>query len=90
MNYIGSKYSLIDFLHETISTVSGYKDGDKYIFADLFAGTGVVGSYYKSLGCYVISNDIQYYSYSIIKHFIENTNNNVRTDLFDYFNSLQA
>lgn len=90
MNYIGSKYSLLDFLHETIETVTGYKDGDSYIFGDLFAGTGVVGSYYKSLGCTVLSNDIQYYSYSIIKHYIENGNDNIRQDLFDYFNSLEG
>lgn len=88
MNYIGSKYSLMDYLHETIHNVTGFNDGDNYIFADLFAGTGVVGAYYKSLGCNVISNDIQYYSYSIIKHYIENNNENIQKDLFDYFNSL--
>ena len=70
MNYIGSKFSLLEFLHDTISKVSGFKDGDDYVFADLFAGTGVVGSFYKKLGCKVLSNDIQYYSYSIIKHYI--------------------
>lgn len=88
MNYIGSKFSLLDFLHDTILKVSGFKDGDSFVFADLFAGTGVVGAYYKKLGCTVLSNDIQYYSYSIIKHYIENDSSNVRTDLFDYFNSL--
>lgn len=72
MNYIGSKFSLLDFLHDTILKVSGFKDGDSFVFADLFAGTGVVGAYYKKLGCTVLSNDIQYYSYSIIKHYIEN------------------
>ena len=40
MNYIGSKYTLLDFLHETIKKVTGYEDGKKYVFADLFAGTG--------------------------------------------------
>lgn len=69
MNYIGSKFSLLDFLHDTILKVSGFKDGDSFVFADLFAGTGVVGAYYKKLGCTVLSNDIQYYSYSIIKHY---------------------
>lgn len=88
MNYIGSKFSLLDFLHDTILKVSGFKDGDSFVFADLFAGTGVVGAYYKKLGCTVLSNDIQYYSYSIIKHYIENDSSNVRIDLFDYFNSL--
>lgn len=47
MNYIGSKYSLLDFIHRTISDVTGYKSGDDYIFADLFAGTGVVGASYR-------------------------------------------
>lgn len=90
MNYIGSKYSLMEFLHETISQVTGYKDGDKYVFGDLFAGTGVVGAYYKSLGCEVISNDIQFYSYAIIKHLIENNSKNINMNLFDYFNSLDG
>ena len=88
MNYIGSKYSLLDFLHDTILKVTGYKDGDNYVFADLFAGTGVVGAYFKALGCTVLSNDIQYYSYSIIKHYIENDSKNIKKDLFDYFNNL--
>ena len=71
MNYIGSKYSLLDFIHRTISDVTGYKSGDDYVFADLFAGTGVVGASYRKDGCRVISNDIQYYSYVINKSFIE-------------------
>lgn len=90
MNYIGSKFSLLDFLHNTIKEFTNYQDGDDFIFADLFAGTGVVGSLYKSLGCKVISNDIQYYSYVIIRHLIENEENNIRFDLFNYFNSLDG
>ena len=72
MNYIGSKYSLLGFIENVIENVSGYKTGDNYIFADLFAGTGVVGTAYKVKGAYVIANDIQYYSYVLNKHFIEN------------------
>lgn len=75
MNYIGSKYSLLDFIHRTISDVTGYKPGDDYIFADLFAGTGVVGASYRKEGCKVISNDIQYYSYVINKYLIEGSEN---------------
>lgn len=75
MNYIGSKYSLLDFIHRTISDVTGYKSGDDYIFADLFAGTGVVGASYRKEGCKVISNDIQYYSYVINKYLIEGSEN---------------
>ena len=71
MNYIGSKYSLLDFIHRTISDVTDYIPGNDYIFADLFAGSGVVGARYREEGCRVISNDIQYYSYVINKYLIE-------------------
>lgn len=88
MNYIGSKYSLIDFLQEIIEQVTGYKDGDELIFADLFAGTGIVGQTYKAKGCYVIANDIQYYSYALNKHLIENIPE-MDTSLLDELNSLE-
>ena len=87
MNYIGSKYSLLDFIEETISEVTGYKDGEDYIFADLFAGTGVVGQTYKNKGCTVISNDIQYYSYVLNKHYIEN-NKELDKELLSRLNNL--
>lgn len=70
MNYIGSKYSLLDFLTETIGAVAGDVTG--LVFADLFAGTGVVGRTFKERGCRVIANDIQYYSYVLCRHLIEN------------------
>ena len=88
MNYIGSKYSLLDFLETTIEEVTGYKNGDNYVFADLFAGTGIVGQTYKAKGCTVISNDIQYYSYVLNKHYIENIPE-LDTSLLDTLNNLQ-
>ena len=72
MNYIGSKLSLIDFIKDTILEVSELESGG--VFADLFAGTGVVGKTFRSYGCDVISNDIQYYSYVLNRHLIENSN----------------
>lgn len=73
MHYIGSKQSLIDFLQDTISEVTGYNTGNGLIFGDLFAGTGIVGATYRKNGWTVIANDIQYYSYVLTKHYIENT-----------------
>ena len=87
MNYIGSKISLLDFIHETITDVSGYKAGDDFVFADLFAGTGVVGASYRKLGCKVISNDIQYYSYVLNKYLIENESSE-NSELLNYLNAL--
>lgn len=88
LNYIGSKYSLLDFLETTIEEVTGYKNGDNYVFGDLFAGTGIVGQTYKAKGCTVISNDIQYYSYVLNKHYIENIPE-LDTSVLDALNNLQ-
>ena len=47
MNYIGSKLSLIEFIVDSIEQVA---DNSKGVFADLFAGTGIVGSTFKKKG----------------------------------------
>ena len=71
MNYIGSKYSLIEFIkssiNDTLSLNCEIKKPNEMIFADLFAGTGVVSGAFKELGYSIIANDIQYYSYVITK-----------------------
>lgn len=76
MNYIGSKLSLIDFLKQSINkTLENNNEtrcANEMVFADLFAGTGVVGCAFKQNGYSIIANDIQYYSYVINKHLIEN------------------
>lgn len=69
MNYIGSKFSLLDFLEESIQKVAG---SNGKIFCDLFAGTGAVGTHFKKKGYTVIANDIQYYSYVLNRHYIGN------------------
>ena len=88
LNYIGSKYSLIDFITKTIEEVTQISKGDGYIFGDLFAGTGIVGSTFKQKGFTVIANDIQYYSYIINKHNIENSSP-IDTSLLSYLNNLK-
>ncbi len=69
MNYIGSKLSLLEFLEESINKVV---DKNCDTFCDLFAGTGIVGSYFKEKGYRVIANDIQYFSYVLNRHYIGN------------------
>ena len=70
MNYIGSKLSLLKFLENSIIQIAGDVKG--FTFCDAFAGTGAVGTHFKKLGCRVISNDIQYYSYVLNRHYIGN------------------
>ena len=51
MNYIGSKYSLIDFItasvNDTLKENNETRKPCDMIFADLFAGTAVVSSFFK-------------------------------------------
>jgi len=71
MNYIGSKYSLRNFVKNTIYSVVG-NDLSAMVFCDMFAGTGIVGRSFKSEVKQVIANDCEYYSYVLNKHYIEN------------------
>ncbi len=71
MNYIGSKYKLSPFIKSGIYSVVG-KDLSGKIFCDLFAGTGIVGRLFKNEVKGVIANDFEYYSYVLIKNYIEN------------------
>ena len=93
MNYIGSKHSIIDFIEESIMD---FIDEDNKVFCDIFAGTGVVGKRFKKLGFDVIANDMQFYSYVINKHYLENNSippfSNLKlsgiSDPFIYLNKL--
>lgn len=69
MNYLWSKLSLLQFIESGIRQVVGDRD---YTFSDLFAGTGIVGRYFKQQGHRVIANDLQYYSYVLNRHYIGN------------------
>lgn len=71
MNYIGSKYSLLSFIDNTIKSIVG-DDMSKLVFCDLFAGTGIVGRHFKTQVSQVISNDWEYYSYILNRNYIGN------------------
>lgn len=71
MNYIGSKYSLLGFIDNTIKSIVG-DDMSNLVFCDLFAGTGIVGRYFKTQVSQVISNDWEYYSYILNRNYIGN------------------
>lgn len=70
MNYIGSKFSILKYIDDTVNDF--VKPKDNMIFCDIFSGTSSVGKYFKKKGYNIISNDLQYYAYITAKHFIEN------------------
>lgn len=69
MKYIGSKQKLLDFIEKTIEKVAGKEE--RRVFADLFSGTGAVAGRFREKNYKVIANDIQYYSYVIIRNLVE-------------------
>ena len=72
LNYIGSKLSLLEFIEDTV--VDNIDDDlDNLVFCDLFAGTGIVGRYFIIKSQDFISKDFEYYSYVLLKHYIENS-----------------
>lgn len=58
--YIGCKTKLLDFIFSTVSEINS--DNKYQSFADIFAGTGVVGSYFASQGYKTILNDNLYHN----------------------------
>jgi adenine-specific DNA-methyltransferase len=61
LGYIGSKKSLIDFLDTHIRPTLKSDD----VFADLFAGTGVVAQHFSKYCSSVVTNDAEQYSFVI-------------------------
>ena len=71
MNYIGSKRTLLPFIDQCITSIAG-DAARSGTFCDLFAGTGIVGRFYKSQGCSVMANEWQFYGFVLNQHYIGN------------------
>jgi adenine-specific DNA-methyltransferase len=67
LNYIGSKYQLLDWITSNILHFTGLTTFHNHVIADLFAGTGIVSYHFRNLGALVVSNDAELYS-AIITH----------------------
>lgn len=67
LNYIGSKFPLLDWISEAIHTVVGVDSLVGVRVADLFAGTGIVSYFLRTQGATVMSNDAELYS-AVIAH----------------------
>lgn len=71
MNYIGSKNKLSSWIVEVVqNTVKSPLQ--ELSFCDLFAGTGIVGRTFKPLVKQVMANDVEFYSFVLLKNYIEN------------------
>lgn len=90
INYIGSKANLLPFLQTNIDDVVK-NDLSHMVFCDIFAGTGVVGAFFKEKVKKVISNDLEYYSYVLNRNAIKNTQDHKLYEKYiDELNGLDA
>ena len=69
LNYIGSKFQLLDWLSANILEKTGWSSFSGRTVGDIFAGTGVVSYHFRKAGATVISNDAELYSYYITHAF---------------------
>lgn len=67
LNYIGSKFTLLDWITHNMKEKTGWSSFADKTIADLFAGTGIVSHQFRNTSAKVISNDAELYS-SIITH----------------------
>lgn len=90
MRYLGSKIKLLSSIEEVIK--ENHIEGET--FADLFAGTGCVGDFFKDR-YQVISNDFLFYSYVINRAKLKNDcipgfngfRQKYKSDIFEWLNT---
>jgi adenine-specific DNA-methyltransferase len=92
LNYIGSKFKLLDWITTIILDKTGWRSFDDKTVADLFAGTGIVSYHFRKNNARLISNDAELYS-SIITHSLtrsvytdccKNTISNLQKEIDEY------
>lgn len=67
LNYIGSKFQLLEWLESNILKATGWDSFKDKQIADLFSGTGIVSWNFRNKGSITFTNDAELYS-SIISH----------------------
>ena len=73
LNYIGSKFQLLHWLTETLTTALKTTTLRGLRIADLFAGTGIVSHHFRLQGAAVTTNDAEPYSALIARAFTTGT-----------------
>lgn len=86
LNYIGSKFQLLEWLEEQILSKTGYTDFKDKKITDLFSGTGIVSYYFRSKQAQVISNDAELYSFYITSALTNCKYNEILQNKIDQYN----
>lgn len=75
LNYIGSKFQLLEWLTTIIYEKTGLSTVENIKIADLFGGTGIVSYHFRTLGASIISNDAELFSSIITNAFTKSVYN---------------
>jgi adenine-specific DNA-methyltransferase len=73
LNYIGSKYQLLEWLESQILAATGWSFLAGHRIADLFAGTGIVSYFFRIRGAIPVANDVEPYSHIITSAFVSSS-----------------
>jgi adenine-specific DNA-methyltransferase len=87
LNYIGSKYQLLDWITSTIKEKTGWQSFKNKTIADLFGGTGIVSYNFRKLDTTVISNDAELFSSIITSAFTKSTYNDKTKEILNKLNN---
>lgn len=88
MNYIGSKNKLTDFIVKSIENTAGSLNGK--VFAEIFGGTGIISRKIKKSVKKVIVNDLEYYSFVLLRNYIGNHKELNLTSFMDELNNIEG
>lgn len=86
LNYIGSKFQLLHWLTETLTTALKTTTLRGLRIADLFAGTGIVSHHFRLQGAAVTTNDAEPYSALIARAFTTGTHTTRCRDILQKLN----
>ena len=87
LNYIGSKFQLLDWITNIIKEKTGWTSFQDKTIGDMFAGTGIVSYHFRKIMAKVISNDVELYSYIITSAFTTSVYTEKCRELIDKFQS---
>ncbi len=86
--YLGNKNSILNFIENIIKNEIGHFNS----LCDIFAGTGVVGSYFNEKNNKIITNDLLYHNYISLSAFLnqDSFNQEKILELINNFNNFSA
>ncbi len=87
LNYIGSKFQLLEWLTSNIKEKTGFNSFENVKLADLFSGTGIVSYHFRTLGANIISNDAELFSSIITSAFTNSVYTDVCANLIQTLNN---